>query len=233
MMIKPVHGSTGEGIQTLRSAADILSYEFPMGDVLLEEKMNIDRDGQGNEIAPSVQYIGNELHEGVTDQIIRGVAFSGNTLPSQTSAHFQKEMRAMAKRVLAWLKPKGPGGLDFFSVNGKPYLVDPNIGRFTGAHPARFFQELYAPGTNFMTWKTKTTIPLPALWQKLENSGICFKPGSVQGVYPLCYLPGMWSMLIAFGDSREKLNYLKAKTDALTISEVKNLVTSKSMEKFA
>lgn len=217
VILKPIHGTTGEGIiREITSFEEVSSYDFPMGVVVLEEELHADRDSEGKVIAPSIQFMGQQLFGAVTDQALKGESFEGNMAPSITSKAFQKEMLEVAEKVLRWLKPQGPGGFDFLSVEGRPVLIDPNVGRFTGAHPAKIFQGLYAPGVPFLSWKVMPRRDLDSFWSDLERRGVAFNPGGGgSGVFPLCYLPGMWGMLVAFGDGPGELLRLKAQAEEL------------------
>ena len=203
-VVKPMTGTTGEGIIFLdepTAAESLRQYTFPMGPVVLEEKLHTDHDpDSGQCIAPSVQYAGSHVLGRPTVQLMQGAAFSGARLTADLCPRMEEEILEMTERILAWLKPKGPGGLDFLSVQGRPVLIDPNIGRFTGVHPARLFAGLYAPGASWICWKVNPKKNIWDFWHELEQDGIAFAPGrSTIGVFPLCYLPGMWGMLIAFG----------------------------------
>lgn len=209
-VIKPVFGTTGEGIKLGIELGDPVldDYDFPMGPVILEEFLDIDQDDTGRPIAPSVQYFGQTLFPGVTDQLCDGAVYQGNRFPSTTNAGFQEEMRTMAQGLLTHLRPNGPGGFDFLSVRGRPILSDPNVGRFTAAFPARLFADQYAPGSAFVCWKVDACRGINEFWELLRSRGAAFQDG--RGVFPLCYLPGMWSMLGAFAQSPEALPRLQA-----------------------
>jgi len=43
VVIKPVYGAAGEGIEFVSSAERLANYDFPMGDVCLEEMLDLDR----------------------------------------------------------------------------------------------------------------------------------------------------------------------------------------------
>ena len=211
--IKPVVGTTGEGILFVPADSQhIATYDFPMGPVLVEERLKIDCAAGGGQIAPSVQYFGTELFPAVTDQICYGAVYYGNVFPSVAPAAFQQEMREMAQALIDHLHPQGPGGFDFLSVGGRPVLSDPNVGRFTAAFPARIFSELYAPRSPFVCWKVRAFDTVFDFWAALQSKGAAFKDG--RGVFPLCYLPGMWSMLGAFADTPEEVKRLRAIADA-------------------
>jgi len=216
-IVKPVDGSTGEGIFTVSSVRDFQDYTFPMGDVVIEEKLRIDLDKCGRQIAPSIQFMGRKISHQVTDQVIDGVAFAGNISPSATSRQFQDEVHFMTREIVAAIKPKGPGGLDFLSVDGRPVLVDPNIGRITAAHPAINFRNLYAPDACFETRKVSGTPKVTAreFWHECQNRNIAFKPGNgtISGVFPLCFIKDMWGMTIAIGNSREEVERLSKEAE--------------------
>lgn len=213
-ILKPAVGTTGEGILLVDTKSQIIEYAFPMGAVVFEERLRIDTDEQGKNISPSIQYFGRKLQGGVTDQTFKGVAYEGNVVPSATSPKFQKELLEMARRIILWLQPRGPGGFDFLSVQGRPVLVDPNVGRFTGAHPAKIFRALYAPRMPFACWKVDPAKEIETLWDELNARGIAFTPFSNRaGVFPLCYLREMWGLLVAFGRDREGLARLRTQAE--------------------
>ena len=47
------------------------------------------------------------------------------------------------------------------------------------------------------------------VWEKLERKHITFTPGKTAGVFPLCYLPGIWAMFVVFGETDEQVLSLK------------------------
>lgn len=214
-LVKPVWGAAGEGIREL-DMSGLSSYAFPMGPVVLEERLDIDAD-EGAILAPSVQFNGTHLIGAMVDQVLEGMAFAGNRSPSRTSREFQEDATGMARRILRFLRPHGPGGFDFLSVGGKPILVDPNIGRFTGAHPAKMFVERHVRRKSphsWKTWKITPTIDTWTLWARLSAKGIALDPKGpdTNGVFPLAWLPGMWGMLIAIADDEVKLSSLQEET---------------------
>jgi len=94
---------------------------------------------------------------------------------------------------IQYIKPKGPGGVDFLSVKGLPVLSDINTGRFNGAHFPKLFVTRHAPGAAFYCWKgvPSAVVDVYGYWNKLVAEGIAFIPGkSNEGVFPLLYLRG-------------------------------------------
>lgn len=213
-VVKPVHGSSGDGIEFVDVDHALAAYRFPFGPVVLEERLVIDRDDEGCELAPSVQYCGERNHGECLDQVMHGAEFVGNTTPSYTSSAFQREALQIAKRLIELIHPVGPGGFDFLSIAGRPVLVDMNVGRCTGAHPVKFFRDLYAPRASFLSWKVVPTMEVDDMWDRLCTAGIAFTAGAERGVFPLCWLNGMWAMLIAIGRSREELRHLRDDAEA-------------------
>lgn len=211
-VVKPIFGATGEGIRFVDNPAELGAYEFPMGSVVLEEHLAVDENRNGV-IAPSVQFIGKHVLGAPFDQLVEGVAFAGNAHPSETSERFQQDMLVQTRAALNAIAPTGPGGFDFLSVKRKPVLVDPNLGRLTGAHPVRLFAHHRAPGAEaLLSWKIHgEKIGVDELWRRLEGKNIAFSNG--RGVFPLCYLPGLWSMLLAVGSSRSDVERMRAETN--------------------
>ncbi len=217
VILKPVSGATGEGIEIITDGTILSSYAFPMGPVILEELLEIDRDPNGQLIAPSVQYFGDQLCGNVTDQIINGgVAHEGNVTPSITTPQFQETLVRAVKSILQAIQPRGPGGFDFLSVKGEPVLIDPNCGRFTGAHPAWIFRNHHAPQAFFQSWKIKPKNSVWEFWDFLGYKGLSLNRMDEypKGIFPLCYLPGMWGMLIAIGETREETDRFREQADS-------------------
>jgi len=215
MILKPIIGSTGQGITLINGRGDIEGYSFPLGPVVLEERLQIDTNLAGDPISPALQYL-RGLVSSPSDQIMRGLSHSGNRFPSCVSGTFRERFEGLATRVLAWTNPSGPGGFDVLSVQGKPVLVDINSGRWTGAHPPFLFRSMYAAGSHFISWKIMPRESIWEFWSRLRERGLALLPGvTKRGVFPLCYLPGMWGMLAAFGDSSEEAAYLAKEVDGL------------------
>jgi len=144
---------------------------------------------------------------------VHGCAYGGNIVPSCMPKDFQEEMIMMAKSIIHTIRPKGPGGFDFLSVDGHPVLVDPNLGRITAAIPAITFRNNHAPGAYFKTWKIDPPKEdVRDFWQKCQSHGIAFELGQTHaGVFPAGFLSNMWGTLIAIGRSREELDDLNQK----------------------
>src|SRR3546814_17196913 len=76
--IKPLSGCAGEGIIFVDSEEEIRNYNFPMGEVALEEKLTLDVADDGLVIAPAMHYMQQELiGGGLVDQIMEGASYMG------------------------------------------------------------------------------------------------------------------------------------------------------------
>ena len=75
---------------------------------------------------------------------------------SQVEPSFQDEARRCLRSFIKGSMPKGPGGVDFLSVKGVPYLADLNTGRFNGGHTPKLFRSMYSPDAHFYCWKCTT-----------------------------------------------------------------------------
>ena len=216
VVVKPVFGAAGEGILFVSDVEVLKSYDFAMGDVILEEFLALDRSSDGIVLSPAVHYFGSTpVGRGLVDQIMVGTGYAG-WRRSQASKVFQQTCTRAMTKILKALKPKGPGGFDFLSVEGLPFLTDVNTGRFNGAHYPKVFLDMYAGDKTFYCFKFK---PPPGLkvrqfWYRLQSSDIAFTPGvSESGVWPLIYLRGLSGLYIAVAKTdREAYNlYQQAK----------------------
>eukprot|EP00056_Hartaetosiga_gracilis_P005169 m.82069 g.82069 ORF g.82069 m.82069 type:complete len:1309 (-) comp12075_c2_seq1:42-3968(-) len=207
VVVKPVLGAAGEGILFISDVEQLRTYDFPMGDVLLEEFLQLDRSEDGVVLSPAVHYYGNALvGKHLVDQIMVGVSYSG-WRKSQTSKNFTETCIRATKKILKAFKPRGPGGFDFLSVDGIPYLTDVNTGRFNGAHYPKMFHEMFAKDKAFYVFKHKPppTLSATQFWLRLQSSDIAFVPGqSEAGVFPLIYLRGLSGLYIALANTEEE-----------------------------
>ncbi|MBV9159367.1 MAG: ATP-grasp domain-containing protein [Candidatus Kaiserbacteria bacterium] len=214
MLLKPVSGSSGEGIREVVACSDLSSYLFDLGPVVLEERLEIDRV-DGAMLSPSIQYIGRGLGP-VSDQVMDGHSHTGNRYPSHATLEQQAALADAAGRLVDWMRPVGPGGFDAVISGGKPYIVDVNAGRCTAAHPALFFRSRYAPQALCEVWKPKPNMSVFDIWHQLRRKGLAFMPGKDEwGVFPLYWLRGMKAQLIALGGSAEEMRVLREGTEAL------------------
>ena len=126
VVVKPIHGAAGEGILFLKSIEELREYTFPMGDVCLEEHLNLDVAPDGVVLSPALHYNeGDLVGEDLVDQIMHGTAYMGWRRTVAPVA-FQERARDILRRFMDRALPRGPGGVDFLSVNGEPYLSDLN-----------------------------------------------------------------------------------------------------------
>jgi hypothetical protein len=218
VVIKPVFGAAGEGILFLNSVEQLKVYDFPMGDVCLEEFLDLDKASDGLVLSPAMHY--NEgvlLGKDLVDQIMVGTSYMG-WRKSEVSKTFQKTADRYMQTFIQHIKPKGPGGVDFLSVKGLPILSDINTGRFNGAHFPKLFVNRNAPGSDFFCWKAapSSVVDVYGYWNKLVAAGIAFIPGkSTEGVFPLLYLRGMSGLFIAVAASNARAEALYRQGDAL------------------
>lgn len=238
-VIKPIFGTAGYGIIFISSVKELEDYDFPMGEVLLEEMLDLDLTDDGLIISPAVHYIGTELFGGrLVDQLMRNTTYLG-WRESKANKIFQEKVLKMTEKLIQYTQPKGPGGYDFLSVNGEPLLSDINTGRFNGAHQPKLFLAQYAPpGANWYCWKhkPKASLTVDVVWAALKKGELAYSPvayssenvprecseGKLEGVFPLTYLRGIDGMFIAIADSSERAYEIYEKTkDILELLESK------------
>eukprot|EP01043_Picozoa_sp_COSAG02_P023717 COSAG02_NODE_1274_length_13507_cov_8.324060_8_plen_571_part_00 len=221
--IKPLAGATGVGIVLCPTNDFLREYDFPLGPVNLEEFLDLDTDGNGEAVSPAVHYIGTETIGGyMLDQIMSGCEYIGWQRTVVSEEFVNEAYRAIGK-FLEVARPQGAGGVDFLSVNGKPYLTDINTGRFNGAHASRLFFEMYAPHDyEFYCSKKKlhSHIDLSTCWRMLQNAGLAFVPGtSCEGIYPVLCLHGVKVQLLVVGKNRETVNRLICQSNIVLDSD--------------
>eukprot|EP00960_Hanusia_phi_P000025 502-Hanusia_phi.AAC.2 len=225
VVIKPVFGAAGEGIIFCSELEQLKMYDFPMGDVCLEEFLDLDKAPDGLVLSPAMHY--NEgvlIGKGLVDQIMVGTSYMG-WRKSEATKVFQKTANRYMQNLIQATKPRGPGGVDFLSVNGLPVLSDINTARFNGAHFPKLFQARYAPDSSFYCWKTAPALDFDvyAFWSRLVANGIAFIPGkSTRGIFPLLFLRGLSGLYVAFADTNEEAEALYKQGDALISKFDKN-----------
>jgi hypothetical protein len=178
-----------------------------MGQVILEEFLTLDRTDDGIVLSPAVHYLGGSIFgNGLVDQIMVGTGYAG-WRRSEASKSFQATCSRAINKIVKAIAPRGPGGFDFLSVEGVPYLTDVNTGRFNGAHMPKLFMTLYAPKSTFYCFKYKPPVSLTAsqFWFRLQSADIAFQPGeSESGVFPLVYLRGLSGLYICVAPTDEE-----------------------------
>jgi hypothetical protein len=79
VVIKPVFGAAGEGILFINNVEQLRMYDFPMGEVCLEEFLDLDKsEKDGLVLSPAIHY--NEgvlLGKDLVDQIMVGTSYMG------------------------------------------------------------------------------------------------------------------------------------------------------------
>jgi len=224
VVIKPVFGAAGNGILFPTTEEEIAAYEFPMGDVCLEEKLKLDLSPDGTEFSPAMHYIDGEwIGPDFLEQIMEGVRYVG-WRKSAVSGAFRDESIRVLRKFLDASRPRGAGGVDFLSSNGEPYLSDMNTGRFNGAHVPLLFKREHAPDSTFFCFRSKPFpgLALKDLWLKLDAEGVCYHPRdgkSGRGVFPVMFWEGVASVWVAMGDSQEHCLELYQRTIPLLAEE--------------
>jgi len=220
VVIKPNFGAAGEGIIFVSEEEQLKLYDFPMGDVLLEEKLNLDKASDGIVLSPAVHYMESKLvGKALVDQIMVGTGYAG-WRPSVAPKVFQDFASRLTRKLVGKLEPRGPGGFDFLSVEGEPILSDVNTGRFNGAHFPKIFREMYAPDKEFFVWKVDPpkNLDIWKYWSRLVDKKAAFIPGqSERGVFPLIYLRGLSGLFIAIDDTKEKAEAWKKTSDSVLV----------------
>lgn len=218
VVVKPVFGAAGEGILFLSSAEQLKMYDFPMGEISLEEFLDLDKAADGLVLSPAMHY--NEgvlLGKDLVDQIMVGTSYMG-WRKSEVPKSFQKAADRYLQTFIQHINPKGPGGVDFLSVKGLPVLSDINTGRFNGAHFPKLFISRWAPGSAFYCWKAAPSaiVDVYGYWNKLVAAGLAFIPGkSTEGVFPLLYLRGMSGLFIAVASTNARAEQFYRQGDEL------------------
>lgn len=226
VIVKPCRTSSGLGIVFLHSLEEVLAYGFPYGDVAMEEKLDLDyvvrSNGSTEEVSPAIHYIGpNIMGHFLVDQVLDGVVYSGNQ-PTSLDLLQQEEVMTHAVSLVRGMAPSGPGGFDFLMAQGRPYLVDINVGRFNGSLVPKLFFGCYFnqhPNLKWLYWieHSVPTEQVSSVWEKLENEGIALQNegANSHGVFPIRYIRDVTWAFIAIGQSDDEVRKLKEVTKEL------------------
>jgi hypothetical protein len=105
-VIKPISGCAGWGILFIDSAEELMKYDFPMGEVLLEEMLNLDMTEDGLVISPAVHYLGPQLFGGqLVDQLMKNTSYLG-WRESKADPTFQQKVLDMTEKLLKFTQPR-------------------------------------------------------------------------------------------------------------------------------
>lgn len=105
-VIKPISGCAGWGILFIDSREELMKYDFPMGEVLLEEMLNLDMTEDGLVISPAVHYLGPQLFGGkLVDQLMKNTSYLG-WRESKADPAFQQKVLDMTDKLLKFTQPR-------------------------------------------------------------------------------------------------------------------------------
>ena len=221
VIVKPCRTSSGLGIVFLHSLEEVMAYSFPYGNVAIEEKLNLDyitRDnGSVEEISPAIHYIGpNMMGHFLVDQVLEGVVYSGNQ-PTSLDSTLQEEVLAHSNAIIRGMSPSGPGGFDFLMAEGRPYLVDINVGRFNGSLVPKLFFGCFFNQHSNLRWLYWIEHDIPTahvndIWERLETEGIALSNEGAEssGVFPIRYIRDVTWAFIAVGQTDDEVRKLKS-----------------------
>lgn len=189
------------------------------------------------EICWGTNFFGTELFGDLTNNLLNGYGWVGNRSPAAIPVTTKNLINTQIRQILKFLGEhglQGPGGFDLLGegvqsvdtgealcVNSqadlaqvKPWFIDPNIGRFCGGHLVKLFQQRYAQGKIVLGWKfdPPSDVPVADFFAMLDAYQVAYKPldsGSNSGLFPSCYLPGMWGMMMAVADTHEEVDRLQ------------------------
>ena len=188
---KPGEGTTGDGIVKITRPTELLRGAFQVSPIeVLEECVSIRGGSDGRPLTPSAQFNGDELLGILSQAVSDTYSFSGNGFPVSDLARFEIDaMTSMAQAVIREVRPHGPGGLDFLVADGDGpgtiLLIDPNLGRSTGAHPLQFFRRQWAPPDMACVTRKLQSADLcgsiATYWNRLRVRGLAFEPHSTRG----------------------------------------------------
>lgn len=222
-IIKPATVSNGENIVEIKDMEQLALYDFAYGDAILQEKLVLDRAPDGMVLISTLHYMGGQFIgpsgpsglSGLMDEILVGHVCMGFR-KSTTSKIFQKTALRIANTIIAKLKPKGPGRIQFASVNGSPILMSFVGGRFSAGHIPKLFYDMYGKGkcVYYVDRMPGDDVDSTGFWRRLKNAGMHFQPGGASGgIFPLQYLRGMSGMFLALGKDE---NECRVHVDKLT-----------------
>mmetsp|Transcript_20980 Transcript_20980/g.30266 ORF Transcript_20980/g.30266 Transcript_20980/m.30266 type:complete len:491 (-) Transcript_20980:144-1616(-) len=233
VLLKPVSGSDGDGIEfySLSDTKAFEEYRFSMGEILLEEKLNLERYPDGSVMSIVTHYFGDKLLGPSCDQLLgsatSSTAFNGNIFPSAISRPLRKQCEEVAEAIMKVTLPQGPGGFDFLFQDGKPYLVDVNAGRFNGGmYPKAFHKQYASRQSAYVSFKHVPNCSVDEMWEVLKRHNMDFIPilpsdisdangesddprRGTYGVFPLVHLPGNFGSYLAIAQTREEVLQLK------------------------
>lgn len=175
-VVKPLYGKEGEGVLFVSSPEELRLYGFPLGDVVLESALSLDRGADGIPISISHLTLGQQL-VGSYEKVSIGTSKFGFRSTQVHPASRRRACVCLAMRfgrdgdaccscmllvqvgsafeatALAWthelskmLAPCGPGYFHYVSHRGQPVLLGLRLGQLSTEHFAMLFLQRHAPG---------------------------------------------------------------------------------------
>lgn len=240
--IKPTR-STNQGMILVTSANELKYYDFPLGEVIMQENTVAGDDSKSDmqsdvQISPCMQYSGMGILAGtVCERIIVGNASYGLrncTLPPA----FKDTITKWSTDIVEAMNPNGAGTFNFMSINGEPMLVDASPGGLSMEHFTRMFINFHAPGMSFSCWNLRPSKSQDvwSVWTRLCDRNIAFLPTASslkKGIFPMLFLKNTSSTLIAIGETDEEVAELRKIADEVfhmteTVNVMKNVALKES-----
>jgi hypothetical protein len=205
ILVKPVDGYLGKGIETIDEASDI--QHLPERAYVVEEKLTLDRNAYGMEASYATNFYKQEILQ-ITTQLVDDKVYSGTLSEFLGSEPLYADIKAQSNAFLAWAMEQGMqnyGGIDFLVQDNLAYLVDNNLGRMTAAQGSYFFKTTYAPNRTFMTFYShRTERSVEEVWQILKKNQWAFDKETQIGIFPFAYIQHEMCKMIALHHSTEQ-----------------------------
>ncbi|KAF6263038.1 hypothetical protein COO60DRAFT_1672706 [Scenedesmus sp. NREL 46B-D3] len=229
-VVKPLYGKEGQGVLFVSSPEELRLYDFPLGDVVLEEALLMDKGEDSIAVSATHLTVGQRLAGDYEKVCVGTVKFGMRS--TQIPDDFSSTIQAWTSQITGLLAPAGPGYFHYCSVQGRPVLLGVRLGQLSAEHFAALFRQQHAPGCAFYCWTTALphSLDVWTFWSRLQDHGAAFVPAaapsaggatdcsSPAGVFPLLFLKGSVSTLIAIGKDREQVAQLRRQTQRFNLS---------------
>eukprot|EP00420_Gonyaulax_spinifera_P003839 CAMPEP_0197942920 /NCGR_PEP_ID=MMETSP1439-20131203/124649_1 /TAXON_ID=66791 /ORGANISM="Gonyaulax spinifera, Strain CCMP409" /LENGTH=433 /DNA_ID=CAMNT_0043566177 /DNA_START=70 /DNA_END=1372 /DNA_ORIENTATION=- len=197
LVLKPSWASGGEGIILNVTQEQLEQFAFPErpGCVAVLEEMI---EGRGSLLSPTSYMVGCEPCGGLADQILDegGAVNLGNRWPSTLPDHVTESCVQVALALQEQWQLKSNWGLDFvLDKEGRPVIVDINMGRPNGNFAVRLWESSFAQQLFLHTasFTTPAGMSCRSLFDALLEQGLLWSDATLEGVVVYQFLPGQVS----------------------------------------
>ncbi len=157
VVIKPVLSAAGFGILFVSSKEALRAYQFPMGEVLLEEHLDLDVADDGVVLSPAFHYMGTRLLGSLEGEVARTTTLSPTTLsptPTTTTTNSSSASSSSASSSGSGIDAPSRDGETSTMQPSEPFPSSPSLPSSSSSlSPPGGVMDQIIEGTGYRGWR--------------------------------------------------------------------------------